>query len=148
MLKLKGYKPKKISEVAEILKNESDVVRALLSEAVKLVKLVQSQPTSAASAERAFSCLRRVKTYLQSTLTQARLTHLTVINMNKIYLDSLFTETYERFCCKDARTSFNFQKILISPSHLFLSGRPIFVFVSVWCTVTIKLVVSEVWCNC
>jgi len=51
MLKLKGYKPKKISEVAEILKNESDVVRAFLSEAVKLVKLVQSQPTSAASAE-------------------------------------------------------------------------------------------------
>ena len=87
MLKLKGCKPKKLSEVVDILKNESDVVRALLSEAVKLVKLVQSQPTSAASAERTFSCLRRVKTYLRSTLTQARLTHLTVINMNKMYLD-------------------------------------------------------------
>ena len=35
---------KNMSEVAEILKNESDVVRALLSEAVKLVKLVQSLP--------------------------------------------------------------------------------------------------------
>ena len=58
MLKLKGYKP--ISEIAKILKNESDVVRALLSEAVKLVKLVQSQPTSVAFAERVFSCLRRV----------------------------------------------------------------------------------------
>ena len=89
LLKLKACKPKKVSELAEILGSESDVVRALLSEAVKLVQLVQSQPSSAASAERAFSCLRRVKTYLRSTMTQARLTHMIVINMNKAYLDRI-----------------------------------------------------------
>ena len=46
-----------------------------------------------------------------------------------LFRQSLFTETYERFRCKDARASFNFRKILISPSHLFLSGRSIFVLV-------------------
>ena len=83
LLKLKDCTPKKVSELALILESESDVVRALLSEAVKLVKLVQNRPSSAASAERAFSCLRRVKTYLRSTMTQSRLTHMIVINMNK-----------------------------------------------------------------
>ena len=89
LLKLKDCTPKNVSELALILESESDVVRALLSEAVKLVKLVQSQPSSAASAERAFSCLRRVKTYLRSTMTQSRLTHMIVINMNKAYLDRI-----------------------------------------------------------
>ena len=80
LLKLKACKPKKVSELAAILGSESDVVRSLLLEAIKLVKSVQSQPSSAASPERAFSCLRRVKTYPQSTMTQRRLTHTIVIN--------------------------------------------------------------------
>ena len=52
LLNLKDCKPKKVSELADVLESESDVVRVLLSEAVKLVKLVQSKPSSAASAER------------------------------------------------------------------------------------------------
>ena len=42
LLKLKTCKPKKVSELADILGSERDVVRSLLLEAVKLVKLVQS----------------------------------------------------------------------------------------------------------
>ena len=87
LLKLKDCTPKKVSELADIREIESDVVRALLSEAAKRVKLVQSQPS--ASDGRAFSCLRRVKTYLRSTMTQSRHTHMIVINMNRVYLDRI-----------------------------------------------------------
>ena len=35
------------------------------------------------SNERAFSCLRRLKTYLRSTTGQARLNHLTLLHVHK-----------------------------------------------------------------
>ena len=44
---------------------------------------------SAASGERSFSGQRRVKTYLRSTMTEARYSNLMVLHVNKDRIDKL-----------------------------------------------------------
>lgn len=61
--------------VADIL-NESNMVKGMLSEVDKLVKTYLSVPVTSSTAERSFSLLRRVKTFLRSSMTQERLNNL------------------------------------------------------------------------
>ena len=63
--------------------------RDLYSEVVKLVKLILVMPASNATSERSFSALRRVKTYLRSTMTQVRLNNLMVLRVHRDRLDNL-----------------------------------------------------------
>ncbi|KAH7935599.1 hypothetical protein HPB52_010338 [Rhipicephalus sanguineus] len=72
-----------VEDVAEQLRSESQTVRNLLDQVVKLVQLLLTVPASAASGERSFSALRRVKTYLRSRMTQARLTHLLLLHTHR-----------------------------------------------------------------
>ena len=46
-------------------------------------------PSTNASSERSFSTMKRLKTYLQSTMGQSRLNHLMVLNIYKEILDSM-----------------------------------------------------------
>jgi len=48
-----------------------------------LLQILLTAPVSAASAERSFSCLRRLKTWLRSTITQDRLTGLALMSINR-----------------------------------------------------------------
>ena len=48
----------------------------MFSEIVTLMKLILVMPAINATCEKTFSALRRVKTYLQSIMTQERLNHL------------------------------------------------------------------------
>ena len=57
--------------------------RSLLSEVVKLITLVLVMPAMNASSECSFSALRRVKTYLRSTMSQSRLNHLMILHVHK-----------------------------------------------------------------
>ena len=50
---------------------------------VKLLKLALTVPVSSAHDERAFSCLKRVKTYLRSTMTEKQLSNLACISINR-----------------------------------------------------------------
>ena len=61
-----------IRTVADIL-NESNMVKGMLSEVDKLVKIYLSVPVTSATAERSFSLLHRVKTFLRSSMTQEHL---------------------------------------------------------------------------
>ena len=63
--------------------------RALMSEAIKLVKLLLTMPARNASSERAFSTLRYIKNYLRTTMFQERLNHLIVLYVHKENLDRL-----------------------------------------------------------
>ncbi|KAF4104258.1 hypothetical protein G5714_015245 [Onychostoma macrolepis] len=63
--------------------------RALFKEVENLIKLCLSLLISAASAERTFSALRRWKTWLRTTITQKRLTHLALMHVHGDILDSL-----------------------------------------------------------
>ena len=46
-------------------------------------------PSTNATSERSFSTLRRVKTYLRSTMGQERLNHLMILNVHKDHTDSI-----------------------------------------------------------
>ena len=61
----------------------------LISEVVRLVQLYLVTPASAATAERSFSAMRRLKTYLRSTMTSERLNSVMVLHVNKERADSL-----------------------------------------------------------
>ncbi|KAK0146901.1 repressor of the inhibitor of the protein kinase [Merluccius polli] len=47
-----------------------------------VIKVLLTMPVSTASAERSFSCLRRLKTYLRNTMTDKRLSGLALMNIH------------------------------------------------------------------
>ena len=63
--------------------------RPLMSEAIKLVKLLLTMPATNASGERAFSTLRYIKNYLCATMFQERLNLLIMLYVHKESLDRL-----------------------------------------------------------
>ena len=52
-------------------------------------QLLLVMPETNATSERSFSALRRIKTYLRSTMSQARLNHLMVLHYHQDFTDSL-----------------------------------------------------------
>ena len=48
-----------------------------------VVRAALTIPVSSASAERSFSALKRIKSYLQSTMCEDRLTHLSIISIER-----------------------------------------------------------------
>ncbi len=46
-------------------------------------------PASSCEAERSFSALRRLKTYLRSTMTQKQLSNLVICHVHKHILDTI-----------------------------------------------------------
>ena len=63
--------------------------RGLFSEVEKLIHLCLCLPVSTACSERSFSALRRLKTWLRSTVSQSRLTHMALLHVHKDILDDL-----------------------------------------------------------
>lgn len=55
-------------------------VRMMFPEVIKVINLHAVVPATSATAERTFSCLRRLKTWLRSTMSQSRLNHLAVLH--------------------------------------------------------------------
>ena len=54
-----------------------------------LARLIIVMPASNAVSERSFSAMRRLKTYLRSTMRQSRLNHLLLLNLNQEKVDQL-----------------------------------------------------------
>ena len=50
-------------------------------------------PATNAASERSFSAMRRLKTYLRSTMRQSRLNHIMLLNINKQKIDDLDINT-------------------------------------------------------
>ena len=80
---------KDIGDVKKHLEEMNSTERALLSEVVLAMKLILVMPATNASSERAFSAMRRVKSYLRSSMTQERLNHLMLLHVHKDLTDSL-----------------------------------------------------------
>lgn len=80
--------PATVSDIIVALKQLGSAMR-LYSEVVSLVKLSLIIPVSTATAERTFSCLRRLQTFLRSTMTQQRLTNLLLLQVHKERTDKL-----------------------------------------------------------
>ena len=77
-----------IKDILKYLRNISSGQKALLSEICVIAKLILVMPATNAISERSFSALRRVKTYLQSTMKQTRLNHLMILHVHKEKADS------------------------------------------------------------
>ena len=75
--------PMTVYEWANYFAAEQSTVRQLFSETIKVIQMLLAVPASAASAERSFSCLRRLKTWLRRTMTQKRLTHLALLHCHR-----------------------------------------------------------------
>ena len=63
--------------------------RMLLNAVCRLFQLLMILPATNATSERSFSALRRVKSYLRSTMTQARLNHLMILHYHQDMTDRL-----------------------------------------------------------
>ena len=66
-----------------------DPAKRLYSELSKLITLLLVIPATSATAERTFSCVRRLKTYLCSTISQPRLNHLLLLHRHQDLTDNL-----------------------------------------------------------
>lgn len=74
----------KFQDAVELFSGASgEELRTLLPEVAKLVKIALTIPVTSCTSERSFSCLRRIKTYLRSTMGQARLNHLVLLHGHK-----------------------------------------------------------------
>ena len=69
-----------------ILENNLDDV---LSEITKLIKILLTIPMTTSEPERCFSTLKRIKTFLRSTISQERLNALAVVATEKRFFNSL-----------------------------------------------------------
>jgi len=77
-----------IADVTDALQTLGPVKR-LYSQLSKLIVLLLVIPATFATAERSFSCVRRLKTYLRNTMSQPRLNHLLVLYVHQDLTDSL-----------------------------------------------------------
>uniref|UniRef100_A0A8D8ETT4 Zinc finger MYM-type protein 1 n=4 Tax=Culex pipiens TaxID=7175 RepID=A0A8D8ETT4_CULPI len=68
---------------------EEPSLKEVLPEVHKFLRLLMTIPVTSATAERSFSGLKRLKTFLRSTMTQQRLNSLAIINFHKAEAEGL-----------------------------------------------------------
>lgn len=78
-----------VADVVAQLLSKSPNLRSVLDQVERLLTLLLVVPASSATAERSFSALRRLKTYLRATMKQERLNHVTVLHVHQDRLDSV-----------------------------------------------------------
>jgi len=83
---------KSVRETIQIMQEMANEVRGEYAEVEKLVRLLLVNPASSCEAERSFSALCRLKTWLQSTMTQVRLNAVAVCHIPQHLLDSVNDE--------------------------------------------------------
>ena len=78
-----------LSEIVAFFQKLDTIKRKLLAEGIKLVKLILIMQATNPVSERSFSSLKRIKTYLCSTITNNRLNHLLILHIHKLLTDRL-----------------------------------------------------------
>lgn len=79
------YRDKNLQEVIQLLHENNEIFK----ETYKLFCLILTIPSTSASVERSFSCLKRIKTYLRNSMTKERLSCLGRISIEKELLSEL-----------------------------------------------------------
>lgn len=72
------YAYKNLYEAVQVYKEMTSDVRCMFPSVFCLLRLLLVFPVSSCESERSFSCLRRLKTWLRSTMTQERLNHVII----------------------------------------------------------------------
>ena len=76
-------------DVRNLVKELKQPLKALISEVVKIIKLIIVMPATNAVSERSFSAMRRLFTYLQTNMGPNRLNNTMVLHVHKERLDQL-----------------------------------------------------------
>ena len=102
----------KLPDIIEYFKSRSPAELVLFSEIGILLKLLLVMPATNAVSERSFSALRRIKSYLRSTMTQDRLNHLMILHIHSRPLD--LKSCANAFVDKDAHRLAIFGRLLMT----------------------------------
>ena len=87
-----------VCDIRDYILSLSPYERDLMSEVVTVLILIMVLPSTNAISERSFSALKRLKTYLRSTMKQDRLNHLLLLHVHKDRTDLLsLTHVAEQF---------------------------------------------------
>ena len=78
-----------IPAITEVLSKLSVAEQSAFSQVWTVMKLLLVMPATNATSERSFSALRRVKSYLRSTMAQSRLNNLMIMHVHKERTDAL-----------------------------------------------------------
>jgi hypothetical protein len=78
-----------VTSFEKFFRSKPSEVKSLFEQVDVLLRLLLVVPASSATAERSFSCLRRLKTFLRSTMSQSRLNHLAVLHVHQDRVDAL-----------------------------------------------------------
>ena len=79
------------------------------------LKLLLVMPATNAYSERSFSVMRRLKTYLRSTMGQARLNHIMLLHIYEAQLDNLDLPSMANdFVCGNEHRLSYFGKIFLT----------------------------------
>ena len=78
-----------LGECVAFLRDLSLPQKSFFSEVCHLARLILVMPATNAVSERSFSAMRRLKTYLRSTMRQSRLNHCLLLNINREKVDQL-----------------------------------------------------------
>ena len=84
-----GKSPVNFKDIVDVVKSLSNGRLRMIENVVIIIRLVLTMGATSATPERSFSSLRRLKTWLRSTMSQKRFNSLTILNENKDALDSL-----------------------------------------------------------
>lgn len=69
-----------------LLKFLDNDLEKIYNETTQFIKLILTFPMSAASSERSMSALKRVKTFLRNSMTDARFSNLSILATEKVLL--------------------------------------------------------------
>ena len=97
----------KVQTICDVFQEQSSL-NVMLSEIHKLILIFLTVPITTATAERSFSALRRIKTYLRNSMTQQRLNHCLILHVHREKTDNLnLTEVAQEFIeTNDGRKGF------------------------------------------
>ena len=68
---------------------------SMIPELAKAIETFHVIPATSCSSERSFRSLRRLKTYLRSTMSQERLTNLAIFHIEREFVNTVITENME-----------------------------------------------------
>ena len=93
----------RIQTICDVL-NDQPGVKNLLTEVHKLLRIYHTIPVTTASAERSFSALERIKTYLRNSMTQQRLNHCMLLHVHHEQTEQLdLTDVAKEFISRNDR---------------------------------------------
>ena len=88
--------------------NETSTLKMLLSEVHKVLKIYLTIPITTANAERCFSALKRIKTYLRNSMTEERLNNCMILHVHREKTDQLNLEAIAKEFINNDRRKFYF----------------------------------------